>query len=126
MKRFGEAGEQVKCSFCGKPQKAVKKLVAGPGVYICDECIGLCNEILLGEGFLTSITSLPASADALTVSRAELLVLARTLDQALGVLEPTNARLADEVSRLATRLHRQLQAPVQPSPPDGQEGQSAD
>jgi ClpX C4-type zinc finger len=124
MTKFGEASEQVKCSFCGKPQKAVKKLVAGPGVYICDQCIGLCNEILLGEGFLTSITSLPAPGDALTVSRAELLALARTLDQALGALEPTNARLADDASRLATRLHRQLQAPVQPSRPDGDEGPS--
>jgi ATP-dependent Clp protease ATP-binding subunit ClpX len=36
----------VKCSFCGKSQKAVKKLIAGPGVYICDECIELCNEII--------------------------------------------------------------------------------
>jgi ClpX C4-type zinc finger len=126
MTRFGEASDQVKCSFCGKPQKAVKKLVAGPGVYICDECIGLCNEILVGEGFLTSITSLPVSQDALAVSRAELLALARTLDQALGALEPTNARLADEVSRLATRLHRQLRAPVPALPPDGQEGEPAD
>ncbi len=54
------------------------------------------------------------------VSRTELLALGRTLDQALGALEPTNPRLADEASRLATRLHRQLQAPV--SPPDGPEG----
>ena len=36
----------LKCSFCGKSQEQVRKLIAGPGVYICDECIDLCNEIL--------------------------------------------------------------------------------
>lgn len=45
---FGDKG-QLKCSFCGKPQDQVKKLVAGPGVYICDECIELCNEIIEEE-----------------------------------------------------------------------------
>ncbi len=45
---FGEKG-QLKCSFCGKMQDQVKKLVAGPGVYICDECIELCNEIIEEE-----------------------------------------------------------------------------
>jgi ATP-dependent Clp protease ATP-binding subunit ClpX len=44
--KFGEGGELLKCSFCGKSQKQVKKLIAGPGVYICDECIDLCNEII--------------------------------------------------------------------------------
>jgi len=44
--KFGEGGELLKCSFCGKTQKQVKKLIAGPGVYICDECIDLCNEII--------------------------------------------------------------------------------
>jgi hypothetical protein len=39
----------VSCSFCGKNQKMVKKLIAGPGVYICDECIALCDDILAGE-----------------------------------------------------------------------------
>jgi ATP-dependent Clp protease ATP-binding subunit ClpX len=51
--KFGEGGELLKCSFCGKSQKQVKKLIAGPGVYICDECIDLCNEIIeeeLAEG----------------------------------------------------------------------------
>src|SRR5487761_999255 len=49
MAKFGEGGELVKCSFCGKTQKQVKKLIAGPGVYICDECIELCNDILEEE-----------------------------------------------------------------------------
>jgi ATP-dependent protease Clp ATPase subunit len=39
----------LKCSFCGKSQKEVKKLIAGPGVYICDECIDLCNDIIVEE-----------------------------------------------------------------------------
>ncbi|MGA0914837.1 MAG: ClpX C4-type zinc finger protein, partial [Candidatus Nanopelagicaceae bacterium] len=49
MTRIGESGDLLKCSFCGKTQKQVKKLIAGPGVYICDECIELCNEILEDE-----------------------------------------------------------------------------
>ena len=49
MAKFGEGGELVKCSFCGKSQKQVKKLIAGPGVYICDECIELCNDIIEEE-----------------------------------------------------------------------------
>ncbi|MFT6803824.1 MAG: ATP-dependent Clp protease ATP-binding subunit ClpX [Nitriliruptoraceae bacterium] len=49
MAKFGEGGDLLKCSFCGKSQKQVKKLIAGPGVYICDECIDLCNEIIEEE-----------------------------------------------------------------------------
>jgi len=52
----------LKCSFCGKSQKQVKKLIAGPGVYICDECIDLCNEIIeeeLAEGAELSLGELP-------------------------------------------------------------------
>jgi ATP-dependent Clp protease ATP-binding subunit ClpX len=47
--KFGDGGDLLKCSFCGKSQKQVKKLIAGPGVYICDECIDLCNEIIEEE-----------------------------------------------------------------------------
>jgi len=47
--KFGDSAELVKCSFCGKSQKQVKKLIAGPGVYVCDECIELCNEIIEEE-----------------------------------------------------------------------------
>ncbi len=46
MLKFGDEKGQLKCSFCGKTQEQVKKLIAGPGVYICDECIELCNEII--------------------------------------------------------------------------------
>ncbi len=63
MAKFGEGGELLKCSFCGKSQKQVMKLIAGPGVYICDECIGLCNEIIkeeLAEGSENSLGVLPS------------------------------------------------------------------
>jgi ATP-dependent Clp protease ATP-binding subunit ClpX len=46
MARTGDSGELLKCSFCGKSQKQVQQLIAGPGVYICDECVELCNEII--------------------------------------------------------------------------------
>ncbi|MGH8870834.1 MAG: ATP-dependent Clp protease ATP-binding subunit ClpX [Acidimicrobiia bacterium] len=62
MARLGDGGELLKCSFCGKSQKQVKKLIAGPGVYICDECIDLCNEIIEEEFSATeeiSFTELP-------------------------------------------------------------------
>ena len=57
MAKTHESNEQLLCSFCGKSQRQVKKLIAGPGVYICDECIDLCNEIIDEE--LTT----PASFD---------------------------------------------------------------
>lgn len=49
MSRYSEDTELLKCSFCGKSQRQVKKLIAGPGVYICDECIDLCNDIIEEE-----------------------------------------------------------------------------
>ena len=63
MAKFGDSGELLKCSFCGKSQKQVKKLIAGPGVYICDECIDLCNEIIeeeLNESSEVSFEHLPS------------------------------------------------------------------
>ena len=57
-----EGAELLKCSFCGKSQKQVKKLIAGPGVYICDECVDLCNEIIdeeLTETEEVSFSELP-------------------------------------------------------------------
>src|SRR5256885_7214351 len=56
MARPTDSNEQLLCSFCGKSQRQVKKLIAGPGVYICDECIDLCNEIIDEE--LTTPTQL--------------------------------------------------------------------
>ncbi|HOB87997.1 MAG: ATP-dependent Clp protease ATP-binding subunit ClpX [Bacillota bacterium] len=62
MFRFGDEKGQPKCSFCGKAQDQVKKLIAGPGVYICDECIELCNEIIeeeLGEEADIELCNIP-------------------------------------------------------------------
>ena len=66
MTRIGETSDLLKCSFCGKTQKQVKKLIAGPGVYICDECIELCNEIIieeLAEAGTLGLTELPKPAE---------------------------------------------------------------
>lgn len=62
MAKFSDGSDLLKCSFCGKTQRHVKKLIAGPGVYICDECIDLCNEIIaeeLTEGPEIQLGSLP-------------------------------------------------------------------
>ena len=62
MLKFGDDKVQLKCSFCGKFQEQVRKLVAGPGVYICDECIDLCNEIIeeeLNEDFDLESSDIP-------------------------------------------------------------------
>src|ERR1700704_5992312 len=64
-------GASLTCSFCGKAQKEVKKLIAGPTVYICDECIGLCNDIIAEEvdreeSFSTG-TPLPKPAEIKTI-----------------------------------------------------------
>lgn len=62
MARMGDGADLLKCSFCGKSQKQVKKLIAGPGVYICDECIDLCNEIIeeeLAEATEVGMVELP-------------------------------------------------------------------
>ncbi len=64
MAKFGDGGDLVKCSFCGKSQKQVKKLIAGPGVYICDECIDLCNDIIAEELAETTELSLRRAAQA--------------------------------------------------------------
>src|SRR5688500_1337107 len=66
MPKFGDGGDLLKCSFCGKSQKQVKKLIAGPGVYICDECIDLCNEIIeeeLSETTELKLEELPKPKD---------------------------------------------------------------
>ncbi len=62
MAKFSDSNEQLKCSFCGKSQRQVRKLIAGPGVYICDECIDLCNEIIdeeLSEEVQLKLEDLP-------------------------------------------------------------------
>ncbi|MDI1579191.1 ClpX C4-type zinc finger protein, partial [Staphylococcus aureus] len=62
MFKFNEDEENLKCSFCGKDQDQVKKLVAGSGVYICNECIELCSEIVeeeLAQNTSEAMTELP-------------------------------------------------------------------
>lgn len=66
MFKFNDEKGQLKCSFCGKTQEQVRKLVAGPGVYICDECIELCNEIIeeeLSEEMELDLVELPKPAE---------------------------------------------------------------
>ena len=66
MFKFSDEKGQLKCSFCSKNQEQVRKLVAGPGVYICDECIELCNEIIeeeLGDDFDFNFVDLPKPAE---------------------------------------------------------------
>lgn len=66
MHKYGDEKGQLKCSFCGKTQDQVKKLVAGPGVYICDECIELCNEIIeeeLAEDLGLELGDIPKPGD---------------------------------------------------------------
>jgi len=66
-RRRDDGHGNLQCSFCGKSQKEVKKLIAGPTVYICDECIGLCNDIIAEEvereESLTTSTPLPKPAE---------------------------------------------------------------
>ncbi len=69
MARLGDGSDLVKCSFCGKTQKQVKKLIAGPGVYICDECIELCNDIIeedLAEASELKFEELPKPREIFT------------------------------------------------------------
>ncbi len=67
MFKFGDERDRLKCSFCGKTQEQVRKLVAGPGVYICDECIELCNEIIEEE--LSGAPQSPAKAKSVPKPR---------------------------------------------------------
>lgn len=70
-KKTGKSDNQLKCSFCGKKQEDVIKLIAGPGVYICNECVGLCNEILNEELFTGTNTK--TGSDPLAAAAQELL-----------------------------------------------------
>ena len=63
MARASEGNEQLLCSFCGKSQRQVKKLIAGPGVYICDECIDLCNDIIREEASTDTGTGKASKSD---------------------------------------------------------------
>jgi hypothetical protein len=97
----GTAVLQVNCSFCGKPSPAVAKVIAGPGVYICNECIQLCNDILKEEEQAPSSppgTRLPAREEAMT--DAEILAL---LPRIASVSAQTEASLQRLVTVLRGR-----------------------
>ena len=69
MSKIEDRG-RLKCSFCGKTQEQVRRLVAGPGVYICDECIELCREIIeedYSEATVTDVQELPKPAEIMAV-----------------------------------------------------------
>jgi len=95
----GQAALQVNCSFCTKPSSAVAKVIAGPGVYICNECIQLCNDILDQEQQASSPgTQLPAREEAMTDE--EILAL---LPRIASVSEQTDASLQRLVTVLRSR-----------------------
>jgi ATP-dependent Clp protease ATP-binding subunit ClpX len=95
----GQAALRVNCSFCTKPSSAVAKVIAGPGVYICNECIQLCNDILDQEQQASSPgTQLPAREEAMTDE--EILAL---LPRIASVSEQTDASLQRLVTVLRSR-----------------------
>ena len=95
----GQEALQVNCSFCTKPSSAVAKVIAGPGVYICNECIQLCNDILEQEQQASSPgTQLPAGEEAMTDE--EILAL---LPRIASVSAQTDASLQRLVTLLRGR-----------------------
>jgi ATP-dependent Clp protease ATP-binding subunit ClpX len=95
----GQEALQVNCSFCTKPSSAVAKVIAGPGVYICNECIQLCNDILEEQQQASSPgTQLPAREEAMTDE--EILAL---LPRIASVSEQTDASLQRLVTVLRGR-----------------------
>ena len=96
----GPAALEVTCSFCAKPSSAVAKVIAGPGVYICNECVQLCNDILVEEQQASSPpgTRLPAREEAMTDE--EILAL---LPRIASVSEQTGASLQRLVTVLRGR-----------------------
>ena len=96
----GTAALQVSCSFCAKPSSAVAKVIAGPGVYICNECIQLCNDILTEEQQAPSPpgAQLPAREEAMTDE--EILAL---LPRIASVSAQTDASLRRLVTALRGR-----------------------
>ena len=87
--RSGDSNKILYCSFCGKSQHEVRKLIAGPSVYICDECVELCNDIIreeLEEKAQTSRSSLPKPREILTLRQRLNEVLAHHTGQSLDVI----------------------------------------
>ena len=109
MARIGDGADLLKCSFCGKSQKQVKKLIAGPGVYICDECIDLCNEIIeeeLAEATEVGMVDLPKPKE-----------IFEFLEQYIVGQEPAKRSLAVAVYN----HYKRIQAGEGVRPPAGEE-----
>ena len=125
-----DGGELLKCSFCGKSQKQVKKLIAGPGVYICDECIDLCNEIIeeeLAETSELTFDELPKPREIFSFlddyivgqERAKKILSVAVYNHYKRVQhgEPRRRRRrAGEVQHHADRPHRLRQDAARPDP----------
>jgi hypothetical protein len=102
--------EVLFCSFCGKSQHDVKKLIAGPGVYICDECVELCTEIIEGEEPLWNVFDLLTKAekgDANAYQAAVELIRGKSSEAVAAYLERCR-RFADHNRALAQRIRRKL------------------
>ena len=101
MARPTDTNEQLLCSFCGKSQRQVKKLIAGPGVYICDECIDLCNEIIdeeLAAPATLDVANIPKPRRSTSARRVRDRPGQRQAHALRGRLQPLQAR-ADDAER---------------------------
>ena len=114
MAKFGDSAELVKCSFCGKSQKQVKKVIAGPGVYICDECIDLCNEIIeeeVGEATDLRLEELPKPREISSLLDFIMSVLRRfgfnDFEFNLSTRDPEKSVGSDEIWGKATEALRE-------------------
>jgi ATP-dependent protease Clp ATPase subunit len=94
--RLGESGELCKCSFCGRGQSQVQKLIAGPGVYICDQCIDLCSEILDEEAIV-------GARRPVRVTEME-----KLLRDWINLIEKQSLEQVREAKKLLTELSAQL------------------
>ena len=94
------AAIQVSCSFCAKPSSAVQKVIAGPGVYICNECVGLCSDILRDEQQKPAAPQAKVPAWEETMTEEQLLEL---LPRIAAVGEQTAASLQRLVTSLRER-----------------------
>ena len=116
MARPTDSNEQLLCSFCGKSQRQVKKLIAGPGVYICDECIDLCNEIideeLTGTSHLRPREPAEAEGDLLGPAGVRGRPGARQAHAVGGGLQPLQARADDAVRGRAGPRAAEVQHPA--------------
>ena len=85
----------LRCTFCGKSQEEVEKLIAGPSVFICDECVGLCNEILAEEG--TSPKPVRVPRDPREVTTSELTAQLKNAGQLTADLDQRLKKTVDEL-----------------------------